>query len=180
MTKQPITKMKVCLIGATGVGKTSLAARYVHSIFREAYKTTIGVKIETVEVVRRDRTAQLVIWDLSGEDEFQNVQPSYLTGSAGYLLVVDGTRRATIDTGIMLARRVREIGQSAPFVVVVNKADLVASWEVEPDDLRALEQLAYAVVQTSARTGNGVEDAFEMIVDAVFEQREPGRGATWT
>lgn len=179
MTKS-ITKMKVCLIGATGVGKTSLAARYVHSIFSEAYRTTIGVKIETVEVARHDRTAQLVIWDLSGEDEFQNVQPSYLKGSSGYLLVADGTRRATIDTGIMLARRIRETARSAPFVVVVNKADLVASWEVEPGDLRVLEKLAYAVVQTSARTGDGVVDAFELIVDAVFEQLEPARGGTWT
>lgn len=180
MMTKTTTKMKVCLIGATGVGKTSLAARYVHSIFSEAYRTTIGVKIETVEVVRRDRTAQLVIWDLSGEDEFQNVQPSYLTGSAGYLLVVDGTRRSTIDTGIMLARRIRETAPRAPFVVVVNKVDLVASWELEPGDLRALEQLAYAVVQTSARTGSGVTDAFELIADAVFEQLEPTRGSTWT
>jgi small GTP-binding protein len=175
-----ITKLKVCLIGATGVGKSSLAARYVHSTFSDAYMTTIGVKIETVDVTRSGRTAHLVIWDLSGEDEFQNVQPSYLAGSAGYLLVIDGTRRSTVDTGIMLARRVRAVSATAPFVVVVNKADLVASWEVDPADLRSLEQLAYAVVQSSARTGDGVDDAFNLITDAIFEQLSPAREATWT
>jgi small GTP-binding protein len=175
-----ITKMKVGLIGATGVGKSSVAARYVHSIFNESYRTTIGVKIETVEVERHGRTVQLVIWDLSGEDEFQTVQTSYLAGSACFLLVVDGTRRTTLDTGLMLARRVRETASSTPFVVVVNKVDLVASWEIEPADLRALEELAYGVVHTSARTGEGVEHAFELVVDAALERLDPTRVAAWT
>jgi small GTP-binding protein len=175
-----ITKLKVCLVGATGVGKSSLAARYVHSIFSDEYMTTIGVKIETVEVKRGDRTAQLVLWDLSGEDEFQTVQQAYLTGSAGLLLVVDGTRRATVDMALVLARRVRAAAPAVPFVVLVNKADLVASWEIEPKDLRALEELAYAVVQTSARTGAGVDDAFDLIVDAMLEHLAPAPGATWT
>ena len=33
----------------------------------------------------------LVLWDLAGEDEFQKIQLSYLRGSAGYILVVDGS-----------------------------------------------------------------------------------------
>jgi small GTP-binding protein len=174
------TKLKVCLIGATGVGKSSLTARYVHSIFSEAYKTTIGVKIETVEITRGDRTVQLVIWDLSGEDEFQNVQPSYLAGSAAFMMVIDGTRRATVDMGLMLARRVRASTPTTPFVIVLNKADLVASWEVRPDDLRSLKALAYAVVQTSARTGDGVSEAFALVVDAIFEHLDPRQEAPWT
>jgi small GTP-binding protein len=174
------TKLKVCLIGATGVGKSSLTARYVHSIFSEAYKTTIGVKIETVEVTRGDRTVQLVIWDLSGEDEFQNVQPSYLAGSAAFMMVIDGTRRATFDMGLTLARRVRASAPTTPFVIVLNKVDLVASWEVRAADLRSLQALAYAVVQTSARTGDGVSEAFGLIVDAIFEHLGPRQEAPWT
>lgn len=37
-------KMKVCLLGSYGVGKTSLVARYVHSMFADKYHTTVGVK----------------------------------------------------------------------------------------------------------------------------------------
>jgi small GTP-binding protein len=175
-----ITKLKVCLIGATGVGKTSLAARYVHSIFSELYRTTIGVKIETIEVARNDRVVQLVIWDISGEDEFQSVQSSYVSGSAGYLLVLDGTRRDTVDTAHTLAQRVRDSVGNVPFVAVINKADLTASWEVAPEDLRPIEEMAYAVVNTSARTGAGVRDAFELLVDGILEQLEPNMGTAWT
>jgi small GTP-binding protein len=168
-----ITKLKVCLIGATGVGKTSVTGRFVHSIFSETYRTTIGVKIEAQEVRRGDQVVQLVIWDLSGEDEFQSVQPSYVSGSAGFLLVVDGTRRATVDTGLILVGRVRETVGNVPFVVLVNKADLVASWDVRPEDLTPLRERAFAVVETSARTGAGIQESFEQLVDGIFARMDP-------
>ncbi len=168
-----IAKLKVCMIGATGVGKTSLVGRLVHSIFSETYRTTIGVQIEAYEVRRGDRKVQLIIWDLSGEDEFQSVQPAYVSGSAGYLLVVDGTRRETVDTGLALEARVREAAADAPFVVVVNKADLVASWEVGPADLEPLRQRASGLVETSARSGVGVPHAFELLVDEILNRMFP-------
>lgn len=174
-----ITKLKVCLIGATGVGKTSLVARYVHSIFSEVYRTTIGVKIESIEVTRGDRVVQLVIWDISGEDEFQSVQSSYVSGSAGYLLVLDGTRRDTVDMAVTLMRRVRDIAGNIPFVAVLNKEDLAASWELRPEDLQTIEQSAVAVVRASARTGACVQSAFERLVDGILEQLEPRTGTRW-
>jgi small GTP-binding protein len=168
-----ITKLKVCLIGATGVGKTSLASRYVHSIFSETYRTTIGVRIEAKEVRRPNHIVQLVIWDLSGEDEFQSVQPTYVAGAAGYLLVLDSTRPETVDTGMVLVARMHESLGDVPFVVVVNKADLGAACRTSHMDLAPLGQLAYAIVETSARTGAGVEHAFEALVDAIFAELEP-------
>jgi small GTP-binding protein len=176
-----IMKLKVCLIGATGVGKTSLSARYLRSIFSEKYRTTIGVKIEACEVRRGERSVQLVIWDLSGEDEFQSVQLAYLAGAAGYLLVVDGTRRSTVDTGVVLAQRVREKVGNVPFVLAINKIDLAAAREIQAADLRPVDQLASAVVETSARTGAGVDLAFESLVDAIFARIDPGREmGRWT
>ena len=85
-------KAKVCLIGATAVGKSSLVARYVTSIFSESYRTTIGVKIETRPVRVNETTLDLVLWDLSGEDEFQNVQPGYLRGASGCLVAASHSR----------------------------------------------------------------------------------------
>lgn len=175
-----ITKLKVCLIGATGVGKTSLAGRYVHSIFSETYRTTIGVKIETIEVNRGDRIVQLVIWDISGEDEFQRVPSSYVAGSAGYLLVLDGTRRDTVDMALTLMRRVRETTGDIPFVAVLNKDDLAAAWDVRPEDLAPIEQRAVAIVRTSALTGAGVRHAFELLVDGILQQFEPPGRVAWT
>lgn len=166
-------KLKVCMIGATAVGKTSLVGRYVRSTFSEVYRTTIGVKIETRQVRHGDETVELVLWDLSGEDEFQNVQASYLRGSSGYLLVIDGTRPETIDVAASLSERVAAAIGRVPFVVVANKRDMTADWKVGPKELAAMEARGWLVVETSAMTGAGVERAFDELVAAVL------RGMPW-
>jgi small GTP-binding protein len=161
-------KFKVCLIGATGVGKTSLVSRYVHSVFSDLYRTTIGVKIETTTLRRDGADVQLVIWDISGEDEFQSVQPAYLAGAAAYLVVIDGTRRHTADTASALIDRMRPVYGRVPYVVAVNKADLASAWEVPPEDIDRFRAGAAAIVRTSARSGAGVAEAFARVVDAIF------------
>jgi small GTP-binding protein len=165
-------KLKICLVGAAGVGKTSLVSRYVRSIFSSRYRTTIGVAIERRDETFDGRTVQLVIWDLSGEDEFQNVQLAYLRGAAGYVLVVDGTRAATFDTAVALETRVRTAIGAIPFVVAVNKADLADVWELRPRDLARVEGLGVPVVQTSAKTGAGVAELFQRIVAEIMRVRE--------
>jgi small GTP-binding protein len=161
-------KAKICLIGATAVGKSSLVARYVSSIFSERYRTTIGVRIETRIVHRPEQSIELVLWDLSGEDEFQNVQPSYLRGASGYLLVVDGTRRETLDVAMTLSKRVSSVVGQVPFVAVFNKADLIAEWGIARQDMDAMRRKGWRVVEASAKTGIGVEDAFDQLVDAIL------------
>jgi len=166
-----IEKVKVCLIGATAVGKTSLVARYVTSIFSDQYRTTIGVKIETYTIHRDSRAIEMVLWDLSGEDEFQNVSRNYLTGASGYLLVIDGTRLETVGVATMLEARAREALGSVPFVAVLNKSDLVASWEARPSDVDELRNRGWTVVTASAKTGEGVQEAFARLVDAIVERQ---------
>lgn len=161
------SKFKVCLIGATGVGKTSLVARFVHSVFSDVYRTTIGVKIEAATVRRDAREVQLVIWDISGEDEFQSVQPAYLAGAAAYLVVIDGTRRHTADTASALIDRLRAVHGRVPYVVAINKADLASTWELPSEDIERFHDGAAAIVRTSARSGAGVVEAFEHVVDAI-------------
>ncbi|UJR82718.1 Rab family GTPase [Sandaracinus amylolyticus] len=169
-------KLKLCMIGATGVGKTSLVARYVHSVFSERYETTIGVKILSRRVMRDERPVDLVVWDLSGEDEFQNVQPAYLRGAAGYLLVADGTRRDTLDVASVLNSRAQAAIRGIPFVVAINKADMVAAWEIRERDTAQLAQRGWPCVLTSAKTGAGVDRAFDLLVDAILA----GRRSAWT
>jgi small GTP-binding protein len=168
-------KLKVCLVGATGVGKTSLVYRYVRSIFSERYRTTIGVAIERRDIRRGNTTVELVIWDLSGEDEFQNVQPAYLRGAAGYILVVDGTRPETIATALTLHGRVRSTVGDIPVVVAVNKCDFADLWELRPRDLAPLEGKYGAILYTSAKTGDAVEELFGRLIDEI----RGSRGRAW-
>jgi small GTP-binding protein len=154
------------MLGGFGVGKTSLVSRYVHSIFSDKYLTTVGVKIDKKVVDLGDERVDLILWDIHGEDEFQKVRMSYLRGAAGYLLIVDGTRRATLDTALALHESARTTIGHVPFILAINKADLAKDWEIEEG---ILARLGIPVVQTSAKTGAGVEETFASLSRAMLQ-----------
>jgi len=157
---RPVLQKKVCMLGAYAVGKTSLVARFVRSIFSEKYQTTVGVKIDKKTVRIAGQELSLVLWDLAGEDDFYQVRTSYLRGSAGYLLVADGTRRETLDKALELQQRAEaEIGK-VPLILLINKLDAIDEWEVQESDLTRLSDNGWQVVATSAKTGVGVNEAF--------------------
>lgn len=158
---------KVCLLGAYGVGKTSLVARFVHSIFSEKYMTTVGVKIDKKTVALDSGTVDLVIWDIYGEDDFQKVRMSYLRGASGYLLVLDGTRLKSLDAGLALQKAAEATVGVLPFVVVINKADLVGDWVFDDKVLEALTTRGWKVVKTSAKTGADVNETFTELAQAM-------------
>jgi len=151
---------KVCLLGTSGVGKTSLVAQFVHTLFSDKYLTTVGVKIDKKTVQVDGTEVALVIWDLAGDDDFQRLETSYLRGTSGYLLVADGTRLVTLDQALELQKRVAESLGAAPFVLALNKADLAPQWEVNEARINALGAKNFTVIKTSAKEGAGVEEAF--------------------
>jgi small GTP-binding protein len=161
---------KICMIGSFAVGKTSLVRRFVESIYSEAYHTTVGVKVDKKVVQCVGQEVTLVLWDIYGEDELQKMRWSYLRGASGYLLVADGTRRATLDKGVELEEKVRQEVGAIPFVFAVNKSDLAAEWELEA----ALEERTvmknWNILRTSAKTGEGVEEAFAKLTHAMLGQ----------
>ena len=158
-----IMRKKICMLGTFAVGKTSLVARYVHGIFSEKYMTTIGVKIDKKSILYEEQPIELILWDLNGEDRFQKISKSYLRGSDGYLLVADGTRRATLDAALTLHERAQNTLGEVPFVLLLNKADLVDEWELEDDDWAPLQAHGWTILQTSAKTGTRVEEAFDIL-----------------
>ena len=143
---------KICMLGAFAVGKTSMVARLLDNTFSDRYLTTVGVKIGKKVLAAKGQDVTLILWDLAGEDEFQKVQMTYFRGASGYLLVVDGTRRQTLETAVMLRDRVESAVGAVPFIVVVNKSDLAAEWEVADEDIEAMKAKGWAVLKASAKT----------------------------
>jgi small GTP-binding protein len=152
---------KICLLGAFGVGKTSLVRRYVDTIFSDAYLTTVGVKIDKKVMTLGTEPLALILWDIAGEDEMAAVRLSYLRGAAGYLLVVDGTRPETLETAASIQSRVTaEVGR-IPFLALLNKADLVEDWALPPARIETLQGAGWTFRRTSAKTGDSVEASFQ-------------------
>jgi small GTP-binding protein len=160
---------KICLVGAFATGKTSLISRYVYSIFSDSYHTTVGVKIDKKIVTYGEQQLNLIIWDLYGEDDFQKIKLSYLRGSSGYLLVVDGTRHNTWEKALELQQRVEDVLGKIPFVLVMNKLDLQEEWEINHLEVKQLIDDGWNVISTSAKTGYGVEQVFQTLASKILE-----------
>jgi small GTP-binding protein len=155
-----IFERKVCMLGAAGVGKTSLVRRLVEGIFSERYHSTIGVKVDRKVVSVGHHQIAMALWDIEGETKHRSVRPRYLRGAAGYLLVADGTNPDTLHVAHDLQQRTHDRMVDLPFVLT---AEVLAPFHA----------LGWTVIHTSARTGAGVSEGFT----ALAERMVPPAGA---
>jgi small GTP-binding protein len=151
---------KMCMLGAFSVGKTSLVERYVRSIFSDKYLSTIGVKISKKAVNVDGTEITLVIWDMEGEDDYGEINFSYLRGAMGVFIVADGMRRETLDIAMHIRGIVLKLVPGMPHILLINKADLKAEWEIQAHDIEKFRHQDVKIMETSAKTGQSVEDAF--------------------
>lgn len=166
---------KVCMLGGFAVGKTSLVRRFVTNVFSEHYQTTIGVIVEKKTVTVDHQDVMFMLWDLYGEDEFQHVRESYLRGSSGYILVIDGTRKATLDTARLLQQTVVRTVGPLPFVAIINKSDLRSEWEIDQPVIEQLREQGWPVFFGSAKLGQGVDELFGRLAAMLLSPAPPSR-----
>jgi len=177
MTPERITrvKLKVVVVGDRAVGKTSLLNRYVFNYFRSEYQGTLGSTLRYVNVQEPAGAdhlveAQVAFFDLMGErgmrDAFKDV---FYWGTHGFLAVADVSRPPTIRSLLGWIRAVRDVAGEVPYAILMNKADLADGAPISPEDtawlLDELPGVPYHL--TSAKTGAGVERAFETVLDAM-------------
>ncbi len=163
-----MVQKKVCMLGSFSVGKTSLVRRFVESIFSDTYLTTVGVKIDKKVLRVGDQDVTLMLWDLYGEDEFQRLRMSYLRGASGFLFVADGTRRATLDKVMAIKDEAEKALGTVHFIIALNKSDLADQWEIEAEKETEFASRGWNVIRTSAKSGEGVEQAFHALAKAML------------
>lgn len=158
---------KICMLGAFSVGKTSLVKRFVTSLFDEKYLTTVGVKIDKKVVEVGDDSVTLMLWDLAGEDAYNNIKASYLRGASGCIIVVDGTRPNTLEVGANLVQLVTEAAGEIPIIIALNKADLKDQWELDDALLQSLRE-KQQILETSALAGQNVDEMFLALTEKML------------
>ena len=156
---------KVCLLGDFAVGKTSLVRRFIYDLFDDKYITTIGVKVsrKTVAIPRADEVVELtmMLWDLAGSEEFNQVRASYLRGTAGAVLVCDLTRPETLDSFRTYRDDLFSITPNAQLIMAANKRDLTDQQQLTVEQIEAIAaELNAPYYLTSARSGDEVESLF--------------------
>ncbi|XP_059561189.1 ras-related protein Rab-22A isoform X2 [Myotis daubentonii] len=121
-----LRELKVCLLGDTGVGKSSIVWRFVEDSFDPNINPTIGASFMTKTVQYQNELHKFLIWDTAGQERFRALAPMYYRGSAAAIIVYDITKEETFST---LKNWVKELRQHGPPNIVVaiagNKCDLI-------------------------------------------------------
>jgi small GTP-binding protein len=167
---------KICLIGDFGVGKTSLIRQFVDKQFSDEYLSTVGVKIsrKLVKITEKEPDSiyelQLLIWDIEGSNKFKTIAQSYFQGAKGAVIVGDVTRQETLNCLRDHIQRFLAINPKSYIVIALNKSDLI-----EAEYLEKLQQLYHfketyvlATYLTSAKTGNNVDEIFQVLAHSLI------------
>jgi small GTP-binding protein len=157
---------KLILGGEGAVGKTSMVHRFVEDSFETDYKATIGTSImkKECDFETLNSSVRFVIWDLAGQQQFARVRQSYLANARAGILVYDVTRKKTYEKVKDWFDEIKKNTKEISLILVGNKIDLVEDREVSPEEGRELaEELSLSYIETSAKTGENIEDAFRML-----------------
>jgi small GTP-binding protein len=166
--------MKVLILGDGAVGKTSLRHRYMGRGFKVNYMKTIGADFVVKKLTYGGTAVTLQIWDIAGQDMFASLRSTFYQGAVGALMVYDVTRPDTLENVTKWIAEIRKHHQIEyfPIILIGNKIDLRESIvgclsTPQGEKLsKTLESELYndnwrvPFIETSAKTGEKVEDAF--------------------
>ncbi|MHA2271544.1 MAG: GTP-binding protein [Candidatus Hodarchaeales archaeon] len=183
------TMYKITLLGEGAVGKTALCNQFMGKLFSADYHMTIGADVFFKDKTVEGKEIKFQIWDLAGQPRFEIVQPPYYRGALGALLVFDVTRPESLERIPQWVERLWEFSGKGkvPIVLLGNKVDLRRIPSVialQPEHGYAVAKrlseasikagFAVPYLETSAKTGRNVEDAFLLLAKSIsqFIQRQ--------
>ena len=174
-------KRNIILLGDGAVGKTSLIRRFVLDQFNDNYIATIGTKVTKKEVEVDSNGSKvrviLMIWDVIGQKDYGLTQSLSMRNISGAILVSDLTRKETLTSlQDYWIPKVKISRGNIPMILLGNKADLESERQFGLDEINKLakkeKETSDQCFLTSARTGEHIDTAFELLAKAIVIDRD--------
>jgi len=166
---------KVIILGDPSIGKSSTIRRFIDNKFQDFYLSTIGVQISRKNMQQEDASYALSVWDLAGQIKFDLFRQKYYKGARAYIIAYDITKPATFQNAERWitdfeAYAKDNISFKPVGVLIGNKKDLESGREVSEDDGRKkADSLGLSFYETSAKTGENVENVFRKLLELVIK-----------
>ena len=168
---------KICqilLIGDSSVGKTSLIQRYVNGIFKYEYLATVGIDFYKKHEIINNMNVEVRLWDTAGQERFKSLTPNYFKNAEGVILTYDITKTESFENLKYWMNSIEtNLGDIIPIIIVGNKLDMKDMREITKENADKLsKEYNYKYFETSAKTGEGVDDAFKDLVNQILEKSD--------
>jgi len=188
-----IYRFKFIVIGDHEVGKTSIIRRFVENSFLDKYRATIGLNILSHDFKAFGNKISITLWDIGAQKFFKRYRKTYYNGAQAAFIVFDLTNKESFNNVNYWHNELKEFleNRDLPIVIVGNKADLINQRTLtyqeglqaakdlsrltdlsentalsDYSDLSSVEnssQTKISYIETSAKTGERIQDAFNLI-----------------
>ena len=173
---------KIVFIGDTCVGKSCILVRFSDDVFNENYVTTIGVDFRFKTMIVKNKIAKIQIWDTAGQERYRSITTAYYRGAAAIIICCDSTNK---DSFYNLNNWIDEISKytdkEVDKLILMNKCDLVDDRQIDKSEMAKFEkENGIKIMEVSAKTGNGIDKAFEYIIEKLIDKNEKKTDNTMT
>ena len=173
-------RCQILLIGDSSVGKTSLIQRYVNGIFKDekdVYLPTVGLDFYKKHEIINNMNVLVRLWDTAGQERFKSLTPNYFKNAEGVMLTYDITNTESFENLKFWINSIKtNLGDKnifIPIIIVGNKLDMEDKRKITKENADKLsKEYNYKYFETSAKTGEGVDDAFRDLVNQILEKSD--------
>eukprot|EP00998_Keelungia_sp_KM082_P007254 NODE_3457_length_890_cov_45.941022_g3435_i0.p1 GENE.NODE_3457_length_890_cov_45.941022_g3435_i0~~NODE_3457_length_890_cov_45.941022_g3435_i0.p1 ORF type:complete len:251 (+),score=59.65 NODE_3457_length_890_cov_45.941022_g3435_i0:66-818(+) len=183
----PKVSPKIVMLGASGVGKTSLIERFYSGKFSGGSISTVGAVYcnKSMVVGRFARTVvEMQLWDTAGQERYRGLVHAYTNGAAGAIVCYSTVHPESLKTAKQWVHELNEkfVDRESTVAVALvgcrgDQAAASATGSASLEQIEAARRDAEEFadehklfwIETSAKTGHNVEAMFT----AMAEQMPP-------
>ena len=164
-------KLKIVVVGDSGVGKTNLIKRFISNEFSENFKATIGVEFMSKAYRINKHLFKVEIWDTAGQERYKSITAVYYKGAKGALIVYDTTDKSTFDDIDKWMLEIKDkTSKDIKLMIIGNKIDLKDEREVKNEEaMKKAESLGIPLMEASALDSTNVKEAFYDLLKEIYK-----------
>lgn len=165
-------KLKVVIVGDSGVGKTNLIKRFVTNTFSQNSKATVGVEFLSKSYKINEQVFKIEMWDTAGQERYKSITAAYYKGAKGALIVYDITQKTSFENISKWMSEIREkSSKDMKLMIIGNKTDLKDERQVTTEEASSKAQdLGAPIMETSALDASNVKEAFYDLIKEMYRE----------
>jgi small GTP-binding protein len=168
--------VKFIIVGDSSVGKSNILLRFSRNIFDSGHQATLGIEFANKHLIYNNTDYLVQIWDTAGQENFRSVTRAYYKASAVAMVVYDITKEESFEHIKSWLSDCKELAPNTVLLVLVgNKTDLEEQRVISKERGENLaKENKMLFFETSAKLGDGIEQAFQKSIEAVDQRIRSG------
>ena len=163
-------KIKLIIVGDSGVGKTNLINRFAADTFDSNSKETIGVEFIYKTLKINKEIFKIEIWDTAGQERYKSITSAYYKGARGAIIVYDITSEESFNNIEFWINEVKaKASSNLQIMIIGNKIDLYKKRKVSLEKgLEKAKTLNLHLLEASALDKTNVNEAFKCLLKEMY------------